>query len=70
MELASGYKELYVNGNKNFPERERPAVELASGYKEWYIMGRKVSKPKLDNLRLKTLTLSFVLNRRIWRNTI
>ena len=44
-----------------------PAVEKADGGKLWYIMGRKVSKIDVDSFRLKRLTLSFVVNRRIWK---
>lgn len=68
IEWADGDKEWRVDGNRH--RLDGPAVEYASGYKEWYIMGIKVPKTEVDNFRIKTLTLSFVVNRRIWRKVI
>jgi len=53
--------------NGKFHRLDGPAIEYADGTKKWYICGKEVSKPKVDSFRLKTLTLSFVVNRRIWK---
>ena len=68
IEREDGTKTWYVYGKRH--RLDGPAREWVNGVKEWYIMGRKVSKPDVDNLRLKTLTFSFALNRRIWKKTI
>ena len=65
IEWASGSKEWYVDGKRH--RLDGPARVFANRDKAWYLEDQEVSKPDVDNLRLKTLTLSFVLNRRIWR---
>ena len=65
IEWADGTKEWCVDGKVH--RLDGPAIEWENGDKEWYVMGRKVSKSEVDNIRLKTMTLSFVVNRRIWK---
>ena len=65
IEREDGTKTWYVYGKRH--RLDGPARECADGTKLWYIMGRKVSKPDVDSFRLKRLTLSFVVNRRIWK---
>jgi len=55
-----------LNGPKNLGQILL-AVESSDGTNEWWVNGEEVSKPKVDDFRLKTLTLSFVVNRRIWK---
>ena len=68
IEWASGSKEWYLNGKRH--RLNGPAREWADGDKEWYINGKYCDKTKIDSFRLKTLTLSFVVNRRIWKKVI
>jgi hypothetical protein len=68
VDLANGYKAWWVDGNRH--RMNGPAIEYADGTKYWYMSGNKVSKTNIDNLRLKTLTISFVVNRRIWKKTL
>ena len=67
-EWADGDKEWWVDGKCH--RLDGPAVEWANGTKEWYVDDNKVPKSDVDNFRLKTMTLSFVVNRRIWKKVI
>ena len=68
MEWASGTKAWWVDNKRH--RLDGPAFELADGYKEWWVDGKSRDKLGVDNFRLKTLTLSFVVNRRIWKKII
>ena len=65
VEWADGDKAWWVNDKLH--RLDGPAVECTDGTKEWWVGGKRRDKLGIDNIRLKTMTLSFVVNRRIWK---
>jgi len=68
VEWENGSKEWWINNHLH--RLDGPALYDVDESKEWWIDGKKVSKADVDNLRLKILTLSFVINHRIWSKVI